>query len=269
MKGAIIGDIIGSVFIGDPIKAEEAQLFSNESSFTDDTILTLSTADAILHQLPYDQAMRDWVKQFPRAGYRQEFLDWALSDKHHDYISVGNGAARRISPIGFSAQSLEQCLEEAEKTTRLTHNVDIRIRASRAYAGCIYLAREGESKQNIKKFAEKELNFSLNNSCADMQKRYANIEPVATPVISAFAAFWEGNTWEESIRKAIWIGGPSNTIASITGGIAQAYFKHIPKSFIRKALIRLTPEMIALITNFDQIYMKGMDDIREIVFDLH
>lgn len=269
MKGAIIGDIIGSAFIGDPMKAEEAQLFCNESSFTDDTILTLSTADAVLHQLPYDQTMRAWVQRFPGAGYRQEFLNWALSDKHHDYISVGNGAARRISPIGFAAQSLEQCLAEAEKTTRITHNVEIRIRASRAYAGCIYLAREGETKLNIKKFAEKELGFPLNSTCGDMQKQYANIEPVATPVISAFAAFWEGSTWEESIRRAIWIGGPSNTIASITGGIAQAYFKHIPKSFIRKALSRLTPEMVQLISDYDQIYMKGMDDIREIIFDLH
>ncbi len=269
MKGAIIGDIIGSVFIGDPLKAEDAQLFSNDSSFTDDTILTLSTADAIINKLPYEETMRKWVKLFPKAGYRQEFLNWALSEKHEDYISVGNGAARRISPIGYAAPTLEKSLQEAEKTTRITHNVDIRIRASRAYAGCIFLAREGESKDKIKLFAEKELGFSLNQSCAEMQRKYANIEPVPTPVISALAAFWEANTFEDAIRRAIWIGGPSNTITSIAGGVAQAYFKHIPKSFIRKALTRLTPEMIQVISDFNSLYMKGTDDIKEIILNVH
>jgi ADP-ribosylglycohydrolase len=269
MKGAIIGDIIGSAFIGDPLKAEDAQLFCSDSSFTDDTILTLSTADAILNNLPYEQTMRSWVQNFPKAGYRQEFLNWALSEKHEDYISVGNGAARRISPIGFSSSTLEKCLSEAEKTTRITHNVDIRIRASRAYAGCIFLAREGESKKAIKAFAEKELGMPLDSPCSVMQKKYADTEPVPTPVISAFSAFWEGSTFEDTIRRAIWIGGPSNTIASIAGGIAQAYYKHIPKSFIRKALTRLTPDMIQIISDFDNAYMKGTDDIREIVFNVH
>lgn len=269
MKGAIIGDIIGSVFIGDPLKAEEAQLFCSDSSFTDDTILTLSTADAILHHLPYEQTMRSWVKQFPGAGYRQEFLDWALSEKREDYISIGNGAARRISPIGFSAHSLEHCLAEAEKSTRITHNVEIRIKASRAYAGCIYLAKTGESKRAIRQFAEQELGLLLSVSCADMQKKYANVEPVPTPVISGFAAFWEGESFEEVIRKAIWIGGPSNTITSIAGGIAQAYFKHIPKSIVRKALQRLTPEMIEMINEFDNQYMKGVDGVHEVIANAH
>lgn len=269
MKGAIIGDIIGSAFIGDPLKAEEAQLFSSESSFTDDTILTISTADAIIHQLCYEDSMRKWVARFPKAGYRQEFLDWVLSSSKQGYISVGNGAARRISPIGFASESLESCLIEAEKTTRLTHNVEIRIRASRAYAGALFLARTGNSKLQVKKFMEDELGFALNHSCAEVHRKYEAIEPMPTPVIGAFAAFWEGSNYEEVIRKAIWLGGPSNTLASISGGLAQAYFKHIPKSFIRKGLARLSPEMIEVIANFDLRYMQGMDDIRKIIVDLH
>lgn len=115
MKGAIIGDIIGSTFKDIDLGDTDFQLFKPDSAYTDDTILTIATADSVLNKKDYEQTLKEWVRAFPRAGYRPEFLEWALADQSTPYISKGEGAARRISPIGFAAQSVEEALIEAEK----------------------------------------------------------------------------------------------------------------------------------------------------------
>ncbi|NPA37812.1 MAG: hypothetical protein GXO47_13290 [Chlorobi bacterium] len=250
MKGAIIGDIIGSVYIDKPIDANNFQFIKPSSAYTDDTILTLSTADAILNGKSFAESLREWVRTCPMAGYREEFLNWVLSNDKSVYISSGNGAARRISPIGFAAESIEEAMSLAEETTKITHNIPLKIKASKAVAGAIYLAKNDGIKKEIKQFVEDIFDFRLNENISD----YPSSSVEESPVPAAVTAFLMSDSYEDAIKKAILIGGPTNTLASITGGIAQAYYKHIPKSIIRKSLERLTPKMKEIIVEFEEKY---------------
>jgi ADP-ribosylglycohydrolase len=256
MKGAIIGDIIGSTFKNIDLGYTEVQLFKPDSAYTDDTILTLATADSILNKKDYEHTLKEWVRAFPTAGYRPQFLEWALSDHSNPYISKGEGAARRISPIGFAAQSVEEALREAEKSTRITHNVPERINAAKAIAASIFICKSAGTKKEIKTFIGQAFDYDFSLTVEDWQNRKITPDTDISPVRPAFAAFMEASDYEEAIRLAIAINGPSNTIASIAGALAEAYFKHIPKSITRRALSRITPEMQSILTAFDEKYMN-------------
>ncbi|WP_430811474.1 MULTISPECIES: ADP-ribosylglycohydrolase family protein [unclassified Carboxylicivirga] len=258
MRGAIVGDIIGSAFIHSPHTNIDFQLLKPISSYTDDTILTIATADAILNGIAYDTALKQWTRKFPRAGYQPEFLEWALSDKPTEiYKSRGDGAARRISPIGFAAPSLEAAMAEAEKATIITHVDPAKIKASKAFCGAIYLARETRNKEQVKAFMEEEIGYVLpqewNIDCATaLQRKYQS------PVPCAIMAFLHASSFEDAIRKAVLMGGPSNTIASITGALAQAYYQHIPKAIMRKSLVRLSGALEEVMIAFEETYCREM-----------
>ncbi|MDG5799560.1 ADP-ribosylglycohydrolase family protein [Marinilabiliaceae bacterium ANBcel2] len=255
MKGAIIGDIIGSAFNNQRQPSPDFQLFKERSEFTDDTILTIATADSLLNNINYKDSLIKWVKAYPDAGYQEEFLTWIKNGGTEDYISKGNGAARRISPIGFSAKSINQALTEAKKTTIITHNISQRIEASQAAAVAIFMANNGATKKEIKNYISVHFGYELNLKVSDWQDLLEGKDKPDTPVPPAMAAFFESSDFEEAIRLAITIGGPSDTIASITGALAQAYFKHIPKAFIKRALARLTPDMEMIIDKFEETYI--------------
>lgn len=256
MRGAIIGDIIGSAFVNNNLDIINFQLLKPFSAYTDNTITTLSTADAILNNKDYVQTLKEWVRRYPKAGYKSNFLEWALSESDTPYISGGDGAARRISPIGFAAPSLEYALEQAEASTAITHPKKIRIEASRAVAGAIFLAKQGKSKKEIKHLIENEFHYQLNQSLDEIKLQTRSPETLSTPVPAAVTAFLESNDYEDAIRKAVWLGGPSHTIASITGGIAHAYYNHIPKSLIRKTLNRMSSQMEAMIEEFETSFFE-------------
>lgn len=254
MKGAIIGDIIGSAFIDSNLSSVDFQLFKPASEFTDDTVLTLATAESVLTGKPYKQTLIDWTLKYPDQGYRNHFLVWAQKGGESDYVSEGDGAARRISPIGFAATSIEEAMREAKASTIITHNVPHRIEAAQASAVAIHMARNGATRKEIKAFVSVHFGYDLDIKVADWKNKIALGEALMTPVPPAIAAFLEASDFEEAIRLAIFIGGPSNTIASIAGALAQAYFKHIPKAFIKRALGRLTPDMEALMNEFETKY---------------
>jgi len=264
MKGAIIGDIIGSVYINKPVDPNNFQFIKPSSAYTDDTILTLSTADALLNNKSFAQTLREWVKHCPMAGYREEFLNWVLSDDKHVYISKGNGAARRISPVGFAAKTLEEAMTHAEETTKITHNIPLKIKASKAVAGAIFIAKNDGPKQDIKHFVEDIFEFSINDNITG----YTTEAIEESPVPAAVSAFLQSDSFEDAIKNAILIGGPTNTLASITGGIAHAYYKHIPKSIIRKSLARLTPKMKSLIVDFEEKYFPQQKSPAEFILSI-
>lgn len=254
MKGAIIGDIIGSAYIENNQLTTDIQLFNPTSAFTDDTILTLATADAILNKKSYGSALKEWTQKFPMAGYNPAYLEWALSEKEITYLSQSNGAARRISPIGYAAETLEEALAEAEKSTVVTHNYDPKINASKATAAAIFLLKAGHSKEEVRKYVTTTFGYDLDKPIQSFQTEIEQLLPSQSPVPAAFRAFLDSTDYESAIRIAVSIGGPSNTIASIAGAFAYAYYKHIPKSIIRKALHRLTKKMKHLIVDFETIY---------------
>ena len=265
MKGAIIGDIIGSAFKTENASNTDFQLLKPTSAFTDDTILTIATADAILSRSSYETTLKNWVRKFPKAGYRTQFLEWALSEDSIPYISKGDGAARRISPIGFAASNLNEAITEAEKSTIITHNIPERIKAAKAVAAAIYMCRKATKKQKIKAYIEQVFGYDLSLTVQNWNSAKITSDSDISPVQPAFAAFFEASEYEEAIRLAISIGGPSNTIASIAGGLAEAYFGHIPKSIIRKALARLTPEMKTIINTFEKKFPSQPIEIRKVL----
>lgn len=255
MKGAIIGDIIGSAFIKENMLTTDFQLFKPISEFTDDTVLTLATADSVLNGKDYKASLVEWVTKFPDAGYNPKFFEWIKDGAKGTYLSVGDGAARRISPIGFAAQTLEEALTKAKETTKITHNIPLRIEASQAAAAAIFLAKNGATRKEIKAFISVHFNYDLSLNVEYWKQELKLNHSLATPVPPALAAFFEASDFEEAIRLAIAIGGPSNTIACIAGALAHAFFKHIPKSITKRALSRLTPDMELLINNFENQFM--------------
>lgn len=258
MKGIIIGDIIGSGYINHPEPTLDIQLFNSQSSFTDNTILTISTADALLRKKNIETSMKEWVKKFPIAGYLPHFFEWALSNKAYLELEEEKIAITRISPIGFASSTLEEAQNKAEITSRIINHTPQCINTSRVCAGSIFLAKQGESKKTIKTYVEDTLKLKLAKNRADY-KENINCHTICSDkfIKLIFAAFLESNDYEDAIRKVIYFGGPTNTLASVTGGIAQAYYKHIPKSLIRKAYSRLSPDIFNIITEFEKNYFPS------------
>ena len=268
MKGAIIGDIIGSAFVNNNKTSTDFQLFKPISSFTHDTILTMATADAIANKLSFEETLKSWVKKYPYAGYRSNFIDWVDSNIPQPYFSSGDGAARRISPIGLAADNLEEALEMAEETTRLTHNTSEKITASKAVTAAIFMAKNKTNKKRIKDYITQTFNYNLDKNLKQLHQDV--IKPdLASPAPVAITIFLLSDNFEDAIRKAISIGGPSNTIAGITGAIAHAYYRHIPRSIIRRALNRLTPEMERMINKFELAHLHSHNEQKEILIGLH
>ncbi len=269
MKGAIIGDIIGSAFVHDNRSTTDFQLFKPISSFTEDTVLTLATGDAIVNNYDLRDSLKKWVKKYPYAGYTEKFKDWVMkTDWDIPFNSSGNGSARRISSIGMIASSLEDAIKLTEESAKVTHNSFEKINASKAVSAAIFLAKNGENKSFIKDYIVNEFGYNLEKSTEELH--FDVISPdLETPVPAAITMFLRSNNYEDAIRRAVSLGGHSNTIGSITGAISYAYYKHIPKSIIKRALNRLTPEMERFIDLFEEKYLHYNEENKEILISIH
>lgn len=254
MIGAIAGDIIGSVYEGYEIKATEFELFSSESTFTDDTVLTVAVADCILNGKSYATTLKEYGRKYPYAGYGGRFRMWLLSDSSRPYNSFGNGSAMRVSPVGFAFTSLDEVLREAEKSAAVTHNHPEGIKGAQAVAASIFLAREGESKGKIKEYVEGNFGYNLHQTLDEIRPDYTFNETCQGSVPQSIIAFLESETFEDAIRKAISIGGDSDTIACIAGGIAQAYYKEIPEYIIKEVREILAPDLLNIVDLFNERY---------------
>jgi len=229
MLGAIAGDIIGSVYEFRPIKTTNFELFSPGCTFTDDTVLTVALADSILHNESYEKKMKQYYRLYPDAGYGSMFHVWARSDKSKPYGSFGNGAAMRISPVGFVFQSLEEVLNKAKEYTEITHNHPEGIKGAQATAAAIFLARTGKIKKEIKSAIESMFGYDLSRTLDEISPNYTFDETCQGTVPESLTAFFESENFEDAIRKAVSLGGDSDTLACITGGIAQAFYNGVPK----------------------------------------
>lgn len=250
MIGAIIGDIIGSAFEWQNVKTTEFPLFSEVSRFTDDTVLTVALADSILSGVPFVKKLKEYYRLYPNAGYGGNFAVWASSSYSDPYNSWGNGSAMRVSPVGFACSSLNEALNEAERSAAVTHNHPEGIKGAQAAAGAIYMARAGSSKEDIKDFIESQLGYNLSRSLDEIRPSYSFDVSCQGSVPEAIIAFLESEGFEDAVRKAISIGGDSDTIACITGGIAQAYYKEIPEFIEQKALDILDDSLKEIISSF-------------------
>ena len=254
MIGAIIGDMIGSVYEAHPIKTTKFQLFKPHSRFTDDSVLTVAVAYAILNQKDYATSLKTFSVKYPRAGYGAAFYHWMLSENTAPYNSWGNGSAMRVSPVGFAFDSAGDVLAEAEKSAAVTHNHPEGIKGAQATALAIFMARTGETGENIREEITRRFDYDLSRTLDEIRPEYFFDVSCHGTVPESVTAFLESENYEDAVRKGISLGGDSDTIACITGGIAQAYYKDIPRQIVTIARERLPEEFIAVIDEFNEKY---------------
>ena len=255
MIGAIAGDIIGSVYESSGIKATYFNTFSTYSTFTDDSVLTVAVADCILHGKDYAPTFKQYAEKYPFAGFGGMFLEWVSSDSLAPYNSFGNGSAMRVSPVGFAFDTIEEVLAEAKRSAEVTHNHPEGIKGAQAIAAAILLAREQESKSNIKDFIEKNFGYSLHRTLEEIRPNYYFDETCEGSVPQAITAFLESDSFEDAVRKAISLGGDADTLGCMAGGIAQAYYKIIPDYIIKEVKHRLDSELLKVVEEFSSKYM--------------
>jgi ADP-ribosylglycohydrolase len=250
MIGAIAGDIIGSVYEFNQIKTKEFPLFVERSHFTDDSVLTAAVADAILSGRSYKESMLDIGRRYPDSGYGGSFIGWLFSENPQPYNSWGNGSAMRVSPVGFAFQSEEKVLSEAKKSAEISHNHPEGIKGAQAAALAIFLARSGHGKDTIRKRLADEFGYDLERTVDGIRPDYSFNESCQETVPEAIVAFLDSNSYEDAVRNAVSLGGDSDTLACITGGIAEAFYGGVPDSIVKEARMRLTPDLLAVVDDF-------------------
>lgn len=264
--GALIGDTVGSIYEFDNIKTTDFPLFSRKSNYTDDSILTMAVASWLVDTDRSQSALEETLVDFamrtpcPMGGYGSSFRTWALcperlcdfdgksyaDGKRHPYNSCGNGSAMRASACGWVANSIEEALDLGKRSAEVTHNHPEGIKGAQAVAAAIFMARNATSKEEIRSYLEQTFGYDLHHTCDEIRPTYdwdATCQGTFPP---AFMAFFDAHDFEEAIRLAVSLGGDSDTLACITGSIAQPYFTHIQDEIIEK-MKALLPEKFWII----------------------
>ncbi len=254
MIGAIAGDVIGSIFEHYAVKSTQFPLFNPYSRFTDDTVLTVAIADSILRKVDYAASLKTFGRKYPNAGYGGSFFRWIYSSESKPYNSWGNGSAMRVSPVGFAFDSVEDVLHEAKKSAEVTHNHPEGIKGAQATAMAVFMARSGKSKATIKQEISERFAYNLDRTLDEIRPHYDFDVSCQGTVPEAIIAFLEANKFEDAIRKGISLGGDSDTIACIAGGIAQAYYQYIPDEIVSNVRKRLPEEFLIIIDEFSEKY---------------
>ena len=243
MIGAIAGDIIGSIYEHDPIKTKVFPLFDDHCRFTDDTVLTVAIADAILSNKSYLSTVREIGLRHPHAGYGASFIRWLHAENPKPYNSWGNGAAMRVSPVGFAFSTEEEVLDQAQKTAAITHNHPEGVKGAQAAALAIFLARTGHSKNTIKSRLSREFGYDLNRTIHDIRPSYTFDISCQGTVPEAVICFLEAASYEDAVRNAVSLGGDSDTLACIAGGMADAFFGGVPPGMQSRVKKHLPPDL--------------------------
>ncbi len=252
MFGAIAGDVIGSYFEFRPTKRTDFKMFQPGTTFTDDTVLTVAVADCLLNGLDYARTLREYALRYPDAGYGAMFLSWMYSDALEPYNSYGNGSAMRVSPVAYPIDNYNCIVKEAKRSAVVTHNHPEGIKGAQAIASAIFWARGGQSKEFIKNEIESSFGYNLSFSLDQIRPDYAFDETCQGSVPQAIVAFLESCDYEDAIRKAISLGGDADTLACMTGGIAEAYYKFIP-DYIHENVRKLLPaDLLQVIDLFEK-----------------
>ena len=234
MYGAILGDMIGAPYEFDRSpKVKDFPLFGPQSVFTDDSVMTIAVAEALLDTLGASdeavqatlvQSLQKWGRRYPDAGYGGMFRQWLWAEQPAPYGSYGNGAAMRVAAAGWLGQTLEEARHLARLSASITHNHPEGLKGAEAVAAAIFLARQGEEKEDIRRFVSETFGYDLSRSCDDIRPNYHHVESCQETVPPAITAFLEGEDFEDVIRTAVSLGGDCDTLTCIAGSVAEAYY---------------------------------------------
>ncbi|QUC66347.1 ADP-ribosylglycohydrolase family protein [Aristaeella hokkaidonensis] len=260
MYGAILGDIIGSPYefdMGD--KTKDFPLFRADSMFTDDSVMTIAVADALLSDARDPEriktllvySMKRWGRKIPDAGYGGMFFKWLFTDDSQPYGSFGNGSAMRVASAGWLYDTLEETREKARLTAEVTHNHPEGIKGAESVASVIWLARKGKSKQEIREYVIKEFGYDLSRTCDEIRPGYHHVESCQQTVPEAITAFLEGESFEDVIRTAVSLGGDCDTLTCIAGSMAEAFYG-VPEELKEECRKRITPDMQEVLARFEK-----------------
>ena len=253
MLGAIAGDTIGSPFEFAPKKNVDFPLFCTHSTFTDDTVLTIAIADILLHDLDIIDTLKEYSRKYPDAGYGGSYQRWIFSDSREPYNSWGNGSAMRTSPIGFFYNKVSDVLKAARMCAQVTHNHPEGVRGAQATSLCIFLARHGVTKNNIRKEISKWFSYDLSKTIKEIRPKYIFDVSCQGSVPQSIIAFLESDDYEDAIRKVVSLGGDADTMACITGGIAEAFYGPIPENIALETMKRLPDDFLKIIDEFYEV----------------
>ncbi len=255
LLGAIAGDIIGSIYEFSTTKSMDFDLFTVYSKFTDDTVMTVANADWLLTGDSLLGIMQDYGNRYLDVGYGGMFWDWLRAYEPKPYNSYGNGSAMRVSPVGWAFDTLEETLEAAKTSAEITHNHLEGIKGAQATAACVYMARTGKTKQEIKEYIEQTFSYNLSRTCNGVRKVYQFDETCQGTVPESIIAFLESTDFESAIRLTVSMGGDADTMGAITGGIAEAYYKEIPQYIKEEVMKRLPTEFIDIMSRFAETFI--------------
>lgn len=256
LLGAIAGDVIGSVYEANPTKELDFKLFRSHSIFTDDTVLTLAVADWLLSKGELTDTLQRYGQKYAYAGYGGSFRKWMMSPHPQPYNSWGNGSAMRVSPVGWFFETLQETLAAAKKSAEVTHNHPEGIKGAQAVAACIYLARTGTSKQEIKEYIMETFGYDLNRTYDEIHPAYRFDVSCQGSVPEAIIAFLDSTDFESTIRMAVALGGDSDTQACIAGSIAEAFYGGVPEHIAPEVLKRLPKELTEVLLRFSSFIME-------------
>ena len=260
MYGAILGDMIGAPYEFDQgDKTKQFPLFSRESEFTDDTVMTIAVAEAMMDSLGKTDKeikrelvrdMQKWGARYPHAGYGASFIWWLRDDNPEPYGSYGNGSAMRVSSVGWLYDTLEETRHAAKLSSEVTHNHPEGIKGAEAIASAIFLARTGTGKAEIREYIINEFGYDLSRTCDEIRPSYKHVESCQQTVPEAVTAFMEGTDFEDVIRTAVSLGGDCDTLTDIAAAMAEAYYG-VPQTLIAECRKRLPQEMLDVIDRFE------------------
>lgn len=261
MLGAIIGDVVGSIYEFNNHRSKEFDIYTTSMDFTDDTVMTAAVAEWLMltdrSMAKLEDTMVYWGKQYGGAGYGNRFYCWLFlpralgyGDKRVPYNSFGNGSAMRVSAVGWMFDSLEETEEWAKRSAEITHNHPEGIKGAQATAAAIFMARTGATKEQIKAYVEQKYGYDLSRTCDEIRPVYRFNETCQGTVPEAIVAFLESTDFEDAIRTAVSLGGDSDTLACITGGIAEAYYREIPSWMVKGVWGKLDEDLRNVVCNF-------------------
>ncbi len=261
MYGALLGDMIGAPFEFDRgSKTKEFPLFSWGTHFTDDSVMTIAVAEALMDSAGKADdevkanlvaSMQKWGHRYPNAGYGGMFYRWLRKKNPKPYGSFGNGSAMRVSSAGWLYDSLEETRKYARLSSEVTHDHPEGIKGAEAIAAAIFLARKGSSKEEIREYVIREFGYDLSRTCDQIRPDYYHVETCQETVPEAITAFMEGNDFEDVIRTAVSLGGDCDTLTCIAASIAEAFYG-VPQEMKVECRKRTPEDMLKVLDRFDQ-----------------